>query len=309
MIPPTIARCSRSSLSTCQTYTPHITSPSRLFSSSTSLYKIGPESPKFIEIPQSVQPYAVRPRQVKGVLPVPRNLFGRTRRGIDKTSTAYLAAVTPEPHTERALRETNDSYVNWKRSMAANRRENLREGLVALNMRKIKDDQKVAFRSNLKQEDRHRRVYAPPREDERLTSPTILASTKTPNSGRLPDPEREARIAASKQAVADKAAELRERRADALHSLYMNARQFITTEAQAEAKINELFTEQPFAHVPGKEYATNVWDAYGAPPSTETMLRGPSRSDLYMDQNRKPYLKNHERMIRLAEELTGGKMD
>lgn len=303
---PTVTRSSLSSLSACHSHIP-IHTTSRLFSSSASRAKIGPESPKFIEIPRTVQPYAHRPREIKGVLPVPRQIF--PRRADDKTSTAYLAATTPEPHTERALRETNDPYVQWKRTMSASRRENLREGLMALSIRKAKDDKKVARRSQRKQEDRHRRVYAPPREDERLTAATVFASTTTYNSGRLPDPDREARIAASRQAVVDKAADLRERRADALHSLYMNAREFITNESQLDAKIEEIFSGEPFRGQ-ASEYGENVWDAHGPPPSIAELLSSVNKTQKTMiEATRGPALITNKRMVRLAEELTGGKMD
>jgi hypothetical protein len=281
----------------------------RTFTTSSPLSKIGPESPKFIEIPRPPQRYAPPRDTTKGVLPVPRNLFPKWAG--DKASPEYLLAATPEPTAHHKLAPPQDEYVAWKRRMAATRRQNLREGLIELQKRKVRSDKTIAYRSLIKQENRTRRLNAPPREDDRLTSPTIPSASRTLQTGNIPDPNRSARLAAMSARVASKTAAIEESRRDALHTLYMHARNFITTEKQLDEKIEEIFIERPWWNVPTKEHCTNIWEAEGPPLTVQDMLEevwGPN------ERKRSLYSKGlaavtGKRMVRIAEELTGGKMD
>jgi len=192
--------------------------------------------------------------------------------------------------------------------MAASRRQNLREGLVELHKRKVRQDIEMAKLSERKRERREAAVHAPQREDERLTSPTITAAVRQLQKGRLPDPGREERLAEARERVQQKEFEREEQRKNALHTLYMHAREFITTEAQLDAEIERIFVEFPFgdAHA-GK---TNIWDAYGAPPTVQDMLSAVNNTQKSaVDFHRGPSAITGKRMTRIAEELTGGKMD
>lgn len=301
-MPPSIPRSSLSSLARRSA----ISLPVRTFSTTTPLSSIGPENPKFIEIPLPPQRYAVPKRDIKGKLPPPRNIF--PTRSADKTTPEYIAAATPEPKAERHLKEPHNDFVAWKRRMAASRRENLREGLLELHKRKVRQDITVASRSKAKRRQREAAVYAPQREDERLTSTTVREAVRQLQKGRLPDPGREERIAAAMERVREKEAEREEQRKNALHTLYMHAREFITTEAQLDAEIEKIFIEHPFGvEHPGK---TNIWDAYGSPPTVQDMLSAVNNTQkTAMEYHRGPGLVTGKRMTRIAEELTGGKMD
>jgi hypothetical protein len=279
------------------------TSYSRAFTSSTRLSAIGPESPKFIEIPVPPQRQARGSRDIKGILPPPRDVFDT--RGLDKTTPDFLAATTPEP---KELPETEDDRIIWKRRMAAKRRANLREGILELYERKKRQEVIVAKRSAWKVRDREKRLKAPQREDERLTNPTITAATRTLQSGPVPDPDREARLAEKAERVKAKEALKAAQRKDALHTLYMNAREFITTEEQLDAEIEKIFVPYPFGE--NNEGKTNIWDAYGAPPTVQDMLSAVNNTQkLAIDFHRGPGAITGKRMKRIAEELTGGKMD
>lgn len=228
----------------------------------------------------------------------------------DKTSVEYLASVTPEPVAPSSLEETANPYVAWKRTMAAQRRQNLREGLVGLHERKVKVDSFVAKRSKMKQEDRERRLHAPMREDERLTSTTVTAAMSQLQLGELPDPFRGKRLSAAAARVQAKQRQLQDRRQNALHTLYMNARSFITTEEHLNAEIDKVFVEKPFAEIFSKSHTTSIWDAKGAPPNVENLLQqGGSSQRTTMEASKGPAAITGKRMVRLAEELTGGKMD
>jgi hypothetical protein len=280
----------------------------RAFSTSSTRSKIGPESPRFIEIPRPPQRNAPRKQTIKGTLPPPRNLFPNSAG--DKTSNEYLASATREPTAHHQLCPPESEYIAWKRRLAATRRQNLREGILALHRRKVRSEKAIAIRSAIKRENRERRLHAPQREDERLTAPTITAAMRKLQLGNLADPDREARIAAASAHVAAKAKMLEEQRRDALHTLYMHARNFITTEAQLDAAIEKVFVDRPWSNVPGKENAVSIWDAEGAPQTVQDLLgdvNKTQRSALMF--HRGPAVATGKRMLKIAEELTGGKMD
>jgi hypothetical protein len=127
--------------------------------------------------------------------------------------------------------------------------------------------------------------------------------------GNVPDPNREERIAAAAERTAAKAKILEEKRQDALHTLYMHARNFITTEAQLDEAIEKIFVEQPWENIPGKETSKSIWDAEGPPPSVQTMMNEMNRvQKSVILKNKAPIIITGKRMLKIAEELTGGKM-
>ncbi|KAF4633094.1 hypothetical protein G7Y89_g5029 [Cudoniella acicularis] len=280
----------------------------RSFSTTTSLSSIGPENPRFIEIPAAVQPQVLPKRDIKGVLPPPRNLF--PKRAGDKTSHEYFVATIPGPKKKR---KASNEYVAWKREMAETRRRNLREGLHALKSRKLRADHLVARKSLEKSQERERRVQAPPREDERLTSSTITNSMRELQLGPAPDPLREQRVAEKTARVQAKEAAREEARRSALHTLYMNARSFITTEEQLDATIEEIFVERPFKDIKNvaNPNSNNIWEAMGQPPTVQNMLQNVNNNSrgTLMTYHLGPAQLTGQRMKKIGEELTGGKMD
>lgn len=190
--------------------------------------------------------------------------------------------------------------------MAASRRTNLREGLVELYKRKKVHDGEVAVRSKTKSEAREKRLYAPQREDERLTNPTIKEANRILQSGPVPDPNRATRVAEKAARVQAKEAAREEQRRNALHTLYMQARSFITTEEQLDKVIEEIFVESPY-----KGYSSdNIWDVLGAPPTVQDMLSTVNNTQKSaLQYHAGPAAITGERMKKIAEELTGGKMD
>jgi hypothetical protein len=190
--------------------------------------------------------------------------------------------------------------------MAETRRQNLREGLIELHQRKVRTDRAVAYRSAIKRDNREKRLYAPLREDERLTNPTITAVVRKLQVGDLPDPNRAERLAAAAARSSAKQQALEEQRRDALHTLYMHARSFITTEAQLDAEIEKVFTAEPF----GTNLPTNIWDALNSPPTVQDMLSVVNNTQkTAMEYHGSRGATTGKRMVRIAEELTGGKMD
>lgn len=252
---------------------------------------------------------------MKGVLPVPRRVFIQKIRpqDTDKASPQYLADVTPEPIDDKIRRaETNDTrnadLLSWKARQAEARRRNLRESLIELNNRKQETDRYLNTRSRKRQAERNALVIAPEREDERLTNPSVLQSEKSTMHYFLPDPNREARLARKRENLAKMEAMRQENRRNALHTLYVNAGDFITTGAHLDATIDKVFDDLDQFENDSRK-GLNIWNL-GYPETVQQLLAKanhvPGRKAL--DSAEGTAGVTRERMRRIAEELTGGKM-
>ncbi|KAI9681740.1 MAG: hypothetical protein M1829_000485 [Trizodia sp. TS-e1964] len=277
----------------------------RKFAVSLCVRNISPESPEFIDIPEPPQQqYPPRPR-IKGVLPVPRNIF--PSRAANKTSPEYLASVTREP-AQSDVTLPNDARASWKRRMAHSRRTNLREGLTELYHRKQKVDRYLAVRGAQRRADRGLLLKLPQREDDRLTAPSVPAAMKKLQAGALLDPNRAHRIEVGAARVLKQQQKKAAERQAALHSLYMRARDFITTEEQLNAVIEKLFVPQPREFSGDTEGAT-IWNS-GRPDSISSLLGHLKRnSRRAISFNKVQGRSSQARLKKIAEELTGGEMD
>ena len=272
----------------------------RRFSTSSTL-RVGPESPNFIDVPQTLQPDLPSKPKVKGTLPVPRELFP-TRRP-DKATWAYVADATPEPKTQKPIPE-NDPHaeeIEGRRRMAEVRRRNLREGLAELYERKTTTEKRMQKRSAAKQAHRERILNQPEREDERLTRPSVPEAMKPRKLAVLPDPDREERLARARQRVEEKVLEKKIERQSSLQTLYMNARHFIVTEEQLAKEIDRVFPGGENEawrsdHRPGE----NIWNL-GLPPTIQQTVQNRSS-----ETGR--WTTIQDRVQKLAEEITGGKI-
>ena len=283
---------------------------SRSLSSTAPTLKVGPESPLFIEVPQARQQRYPPRRQLKGVLPIPRKLF--PRNGTNKTSADYLAATTPEPTKREASpasssKSQQEDYIAWKRRLATARRQNLRESLIGLRQRKDRIDRAIAYRGAQRSEERERLVNQKQREDDRLTGPTITAAMKKLQLGSLPDPDREQRVGEQQSRYLSKQAEKDTQRKDTLHTLYMHAQDFITSEAQLVDEIERTFKPVPTEWA-GDVAGGNIWNT-GPPDTVQDMLNSVDQADGKAIRRHEGYARlTQERVTRIAEELTGGKM-
>ena len=246
---------------------------------------------------------------MKGALPPPRRVFPRkSKRAKYKGSPEYLAAVAPEPLVDKTTR-TDDEFVSWKARQSELRRRNLREGLTELKQRKQETDQKNATNSRNNRRIREKLLYAPERRDVFLTNPSVLSSQQPARYRGLPDPERPARLAIKSQNVADMAAMREEARRNALHNLYVNAGDFITTGEKLDGVIERAFDDNSQFRSDNNE-GLNIWNL-GYPETVRDLL-------LQIDKNaeRQTALSSaegneiitRERMKKISEELTGGKM-
>lgn len=191
--------------------------------------------------------------------------------------------------------------------MATNRRTNLRHSLVELKKRQQDSINRRRSIGGVKRIERMKALNAPQRNDERLTNPTITAAMSQLQIGAVPDPGREERIVEKKARVAAIEAAKAEARKDALHTLYMHARDFIVTEEQLNKEVDEIFVQYPFQNAGHK---TNIWDAHDAPQTVQDMLLEVNNTQKKaVDYHKGPAQITGKRLKRIAEELTGGKME
>ncbi|KAK5943040.1 hypothetical protein PMZ80_004045 [Knufia obscura] len=304
----------------------------RSFSTSATRRVVPPESPYYVDIPSSYQPYLPFSKQQKGTLPVPRELFPASRP--DKATPEYLANVTADPldknvNPSHKLTEAGRHKVK----MSEVRRTQLREGLTGLHARKEAEINIMARASRAKQLQRDDLLKQAAREDARLTNvstPQEMDPNSTASLAAL-----EAEVAITKKLHEQKLANLERVQAekhaqkmDALHTLYMNARKFITTEKQLDDMIKDQFDQDPEGMVTRHaDFKTTVgngssmWN-FGPPDSIKDLITDASNkarggdmmsavtSRVGKDQAAKAarFAKDQERMKKIAEKLSGGKM-
>ena len=285
----------------------------RAFSTTPRQRALGPEHPRYIEVPEPAQQQAPYQPFPKGRLPVPRDVF-RGSKDKDKASDQEIARAAPPPK-HRSEHPTR-SRSEWQQKLGESRRQNLQEGLKALRARKTKRDRQVSQRSERKIAEREALLRAPEREDERLTTPSANLNLSRLLHSALPaDPDRADRIAAKAHNYTTKTAYERSVRADQLHTLYMRARSFIVTPQQLDAAVDEVFGTPDSPRVFGGSNGANgtsKW-AEGRPDGLTEMLaeatgkggRGAVQSAMRTGVS----VGQAERVKRVAERLTGGEMD
>lgn len=268
----------------------------RGFATSPSL-RIGPESPHFIEVPKTLQPRTPIKPSVKGTLPVPREVFPPRR--VDKPSKQYLDDATREP-----LTKTDGSVSDkqaFKIEMAGRRRHHLRKGLNQLYERKRKTDGAMFQQSLDSQLRRERVLQQPDPEDELLTRSSVVEDMRPLKHSTLPDPNREERLALSKQRLEASLAQKDAQRQEDIQELYMNARSFITTEEQLTAEIDRVFPAgENVAWRNDHQEGENVWNL-GNPPTVQGLVNETRNETARWDVTQ-------ERLKRLGEQITGGKL-
>ena len=258
---------------------------------------VPPESPKYIDVPQPPQPQAVRTIYVKGVLPKPRKII--SEKGPEKTSEEYLNAVTPEPATRTTPPSTPTSdFQAWKARQAASRRENLRNSLKELTARKVREERYIAKVSAIKRAENKALREAPESDAERFTKATLLSSQTATGLNTANAEYRAAYFAQKKRNYEAHLADTEEQRRNDLHTLYVNAGDFITTEQRMREEVDRVFDDTTQFDDKTKA-GLNIWDL-AMPETVRQMLR--------MRGNDEQKAIAKDRMKRMAEELTGGKI-
>ncbi|KAI9888324.1 MAG: hypothetical protein M1814_000577 [Vezdaea aestivalis] len=273
-----------------------------------SPFDLPPESPQSIPIPELVQPDAVKRRPLRGTLPVPRKIF--PRRGRVKTNDAYILHVAPI-----AKNVTNSPEAEKRQKIAEARRQNLRLGLSELHGRMRDASDARSLRIKKTKDDRRNALLAPEPDYEKYTKSSVHSALTLKLRGPLPDPGRRERIVTSVERTRQFEEQKIEQKRDALHSLYISARQFITTETELVEEIDRAFVPRPyrkFAQSIGGLYdGSNVWAS--GPPSS-ILSRFKKYQTIHERLQNLGMLNqvidmHNERLRQIAEILTGGKRE
>ncbi|RMZ86557.1 hypothetical protein DV736_g6218, partial [Chaetothyriales sp. CBS 134916] len=309
-LPATICRSCR--LRAGHTLFSPLPSSTRRLATTAPLAAISPESPRYIDVPQSLQEDWVPRRFVPGRMPVPREIFPRNRP--DKPSPEYLANATPEPKQPVDTSKLSEKAL-YKHRLGQLRKQYLRESLVQLHKRKQAAVSRMKFRSDEKQADHARLVAQAEREDVRLTSISVPSSMNPNIKVDLHSAVDTCQIHEEKTANVSRAeTDKTDARLDNLHTLYMNARTFIVNEAQLKAKIADEFADNKFNKFDsGKagEQNMSLWDSLGAPDGMKEMVNKSTVSPRMREKDaayEAAWERDQERMKRVAEKLSGGKI-
>jgi hypothetical protein len=281
----------------------------RAFTTTSNPQALGPESPNYIEVPKPVQPTFARKPIVKGVLPVPRNIF-QTRSSLPKESDEFISKSTPEPKNQRQPPEWSKDaeYILYKRRLADIRRQSLREGVKQLYQRKVESERELAAKSHRIQEYNKALAMAPPRETDVLTSASISKTIRDFLDDSLPSTSRQS----SEQRL--EAFRRRQQRHTAvrqshLHDLYTHARDFIVDEAALDAAIEKEFgtEEKPIRWNRTTGEPDSGLDGVGESPWAAGAQHGVLEQLNKLKAGESIDLAQ-ERIRKVAEELTGGRM-
>jgi hypothetical protein len=250
----------------------------------------------------------LKPR-VKGVLPVPRNIF-KARGDKEKASKEFLDAATQEPTRTRHHKGRDVAYQDYKARLAETRRRNLKQSVMELHERKVEFHRRMDAISTRKQQEHQNLLNQPERDDERLTNPSVSQDIKDFMAGKLRKLESPLALARRRERN-EKLQQAKEaKRKDALHTLYMQARNFITTEQQLDEAIDRVFgtPEKPTEFAPGVR-SSSPWDK-GAPPTVQEMLasQGIGEASSPGQKGNGSYAVINSRLKKIAEDLTGGKV-
>lgn len=313
--------------------TPSLSIQPRSFSTTTRLRIVPPESPYYVDIPSSHQAFSPYQPQPKGTLPTPRDIFPANRP--EKSTPEYLASLTREPLQKNVKAASqSSSTARHKLKMANQRRTQLREGLTALQARKQADLNAMSRRSHQKQLERSKLLSQSEREDARLTNvSTPTAMLPTNDNTALSLKALEAELANAKFLHTQKLENYKNFKSakhaakmDALHTLYMSARSFVTTEAQMRALLAQQFEDPKrftnevangdsmWQFGPPESIKDKIGDAAGKPRKQAisgemlSSLKASSRLAMGVQAEREQVGQDQERMKKIAEKLSGGKI-
>lgn len=159
-----------------------------------------------------------------------------------------------------------------------------------------------------KQEESLQLATAPEREDERLTNATVHTALLPLRRGPIPDLFREARLEKMRANVEHMQRKNAEERRAMLHTLYINAREFIVRPEQLDLAIDRAF-DGPDLFLNDDTRGENVWHT-GRPETAQALLyyAGHGRNPRAGDRFKWGRDLLEKRLDKIGAELTGGKM-
>jgi hypothetical protein len=274
----------------------------RLLSSSRALQAVGPESPRWIDVPKVVQPPTTPRVRVKGILPVPRQVINPRRE--HKGSNEYIMAATREPESRRQDFRDDESgrRLAWKQRMSDSRRQSLRDGLAEL-MESYTTNRAITKEKKQKGDRRTRAARtAPEAKYERLTRPNYPVSIQKALERKPSEPA----VPRRPENVEAHVARMKNLRMGHIHNLYLHAKDFILDEKDLEQELEKQFGRDNAPATWGG--AVNVW-AVGKPQGTRELMTNVQESTSLPTLSAADTTdKRKERMMRISAELLGGRL-
>ena len=282
----------------------------RTFCSTRPTLALGPQSPDYIHIPKPLQPTFPAKLKVKGHLPVPRDVFKvRTAHpkespiSLSESTRAPVNLKTPGPYSKDA------DYRLYKQRLSEKRRAALRQGVKELHERKVASDARYIADVEKSGAIRRTLALAPPRQVDVLTQTSIPKSLRDFLGNTVSSSPRGAFTSARRKAYTRRVAKVQAKRSSRLHELYTNARTFIVDTEQLDEAIEKAF---------GTEESPMAWDTAGNMGPRNDSRQGLSPWQGPIPEGVSDMLQKlrggegvglaKERVRRVAEELTGGKM-
>ncbi|CAI6336023.1 unnamed protein product [Periconia digitata] len=279
----------------------------RAFSSTSPTLALGPESPNYIEVPKPAQPTWTLEPKPKGHLPIPRDVF-KTRSRLPKASEQFISRTTKDPAKAKLPGPYNKDaeYRLYKQRLAEARRNNFREGVKALHERKVTSEAESKARYEKLNTEKRALTFAPPRTVDVLTQASVSKSVRDFLSDCLSQNPSPAGVQARRKAFTRRMNKQDTIRQARVHDLYTNARKFIVTEQQLDESIEEAFgtDDQPVrwnknGQVESGSSGISPWEG-GIPNGIHEKMKS-------LGGGQGVGLAK-ERVKKIAEELTGGKM-
>jgi hypothetical protein len=233
----------------------------------------------------------------------------KTRSPHPKESDLFLGRSTRTPKEAKVPGpySRDADYRLYKQRLADRRREALKEGVKELHERKVTSE--AQYLAKIQAIGAHRReaAKAPRREVDILTETSVAKGIRDFLTDGLPP--RPDILNARRRAFQRRVAGVQAVRASRLHDLYTNAREFIVDEQQLDEAIEKAF---------GTEEAPMGWNSKGDMGPRDKGNEGLSPWHGPMPEGVGDMLQKlkggegvglaKERVKRVAEELTGGKM-
>jgi hypothetical protein len=239
----------------------------------------------------------------------------KTRSELPKESDEFIELSTPTPKEkqEPGKYSRDADYRLYKQRLADSRRRALKYGVKELHSRKTAIETRNAAELNKLFAERRAAAMAPQRDVDILTQNSVSKNIRDFLDDKLPSTSRSNITSARRKAYERKMAQHAATREARLHDLYTNARSFIVNEEQLDEAIEKVFgtEEKPVQwDTAGREVAGQDIGQMGV--NGRSPWNGPIPEGVGDKLNS---LKGgegvglaKERVRKVAEELTGGKM-
>jgi hypothetical protein len=194
--------------------------------------------------------------------------------------------------------------------MAEMRRTNLRDGITELYDRVVETEQRTDTTRERQLLRDLKALNAPARHDETWTGLNVSKAIRDALRKKSTEKQQSVEERARRKADVEKRAQDRvDDRLQSLHSLYLHAKDFIINEKQLDEEIDRVFGSEdvPMTWSGGRK---SVW-TLGNPAGTNDMIGFKPRraADSRMQaQTQESNQMMKERMMRIAGQLTGGKI-